>query len=592
MMGIEVRAVALAMVAAGYSVIPITQNSKKPNVHSWKPYQMSRMSTEEVDREFSKDVQIAVICGSISRHLEVIDFDLPKAGNIEHFKQFMALCRDYGYEDLIKRLCIAATPSGGRHIFYRCVGYVQSNTKLAENVNREVLIETRGDGGYVLIAPSTGYKWLQGNVDSIPEITAEEREFLHGCAVMLSEKVKEVYQLERIANPIMSGERPGDVYNQRGDVRDLLTSHGWQYQGEGSKRELWVRPGKGTRGEPSGTLTKDHPPTFYCFSTNAAPLEHDKGYSPFSLLVHLKHGGDISAAVKDAAEMFGMATVKADPNKPKFEKPTYKTQSPIEDIDDFFEATPLENFGEVDVKFGVCGKYIRAGQLNLLDAEGGIGKSTLLLMIAANLSRGIDPIGEYVGVSDPSPAKTLYFTTEDSGEEIRSVYQSFGGLPGYVKHIAKPMAMDEIALVALEKLIVREGVRLVVFDPGITYMKPGSNVNDPKAVNEFCSGLRGVAMRTGAAILIVRHFNKGALGKKDKPDMKAMGAGAMQWRDSVRSQLVMCWHPKAKGVRCIFHAKASMVVETQPPFGFHRDGGGIGLIFHDSHYFTQLEDAA
>jgi hypothetical protein len=591
-MGIEVRAVALAMVAAGYSVLPIALNSKRPAIHSWTPYQALRMSTADIEREFSKDVQIAVICGAISGCLEVIDFDLPKGGNIDHFKQFMALCRDFDRADLIKRLAIAETPSGGRHLFYRCPEGVESNKKLAENTNREVLIETRGDGGYVLVAPSSGYAWKQGGFESIPTITQDDRKFLLGIAAMLSEKVREVYQYERVSAPLMTGDRPGDVYSDRASAAELLTKHGWQFQRNGGKRSYWVRPGKDTKGEPSGTLTNDHPPTFFCFSTNAAPLENDKGYSPFSLFVALEHGGVVSAAARAAAEMFGMATVKADPNKPKFEKPTYKTQAPIEDIDDFFGATPLENFGEVDVKFGVCGKYIRAGQLNLLDAEGGIGKSTLLLMIAANLSRGIDPIGEYVGVSAPSPAKTLYFTTEDSGEEIRSVYQNFGGLPGYVKHIAKPMAMDESALVALEKLIVREGVRLVVFDPGITYMKPGSNVNDPKAVNEFCSGLRGVAMRTGAAILIVRHFNKGALGKKDKPDVKAMGAGAMQWRDSVRSQLVMCWHPKAKGVRCIFHAKASMVVETQPPFGFHRDGGGIGLIFHDSHYFTQLEDAA
>jgi len=172
------------------------------------------------------------------------------------------------------------------------------------------------------------------------------------------------------------------------------------------------------------------------------------------------------------------------------------------------------------------------------------------------------------------------------------LYKQFGGLDGYVRHVDKPMAMTDEALVALEKLILRDDVRLVIFDPGITYMKPGSDVNNPKSVNEFCSGLRGVAMRTGAAIIIVRHFNKGALGKKDKPDMKAMGAGAMQWRDSVRSQLVMCWHPKEKGVRCIWHTKASMVVETQPPFGFRRDGTGIGLIFHDASTFTSLEEAA
>ncbi len=220
-MGVEVRAVALAMVAAGYSVLPITIGSKKPSIHSWAPYQKLRMSTADIEREFSKDVQIAVICGAISGCLEVIDFDLPKGGNLDHFKQFMALCRDFDRADLIKRLAIAKTPSGGRHLFYRCPEGVESNKKLAENQNREVLIETRGDGGYVLVAPSSGYAWKQGGFESIPTITQDDRKFLLGIAAMLSEKVREVYQYERVSAPLMTGDRPGDVYSDRASAPRL-----------------------------------------------------------------------------------------------------------------------------------------------------------------------------------------------------------------------------------------------------------------------------------------------------------------------------------------------------------------------------------
>jgi len=94
--------------------------------------------------------------------------------------------------------------------------------------------------------------------------------------------------------------RPGDDFAARGDVRAVLTRHGWTLAKAG-QNEYWRRPGK-TAGW-SATL-KDR--AFYAFSSNAAPFEPNKAYSPFGVYALLEHNGDFAAAAGALrAEGFG-----------------------------------------------------------------------------------------------------------------------------------------------------------------------------------------------------------------------------------------------------------------------------------------------
>ena len=104
--------------------------------------------------------------------------------------------------------------------------------------------------------------------------------------------------------PGPSGQgRPGDDFNQRGDVRAILRRHGWTLAKAG-ENEYWRRPGK-TSGS-SATL-KDG--VFYVFSSSAAPFEPDRPYAPFSVYALLEHGGDfVAAATALRAEGFGGET--------------------------------------------------------------------------------------------------------------------------------------------------------------------------------------------------------------------------------------------------------------------------------------------
>lgn len=151
---------------AGLSVIPIkADGSKGPALPSWKEYQSKIASSQQIDFWFSKPrpIGLAIVTGTVSGGLMVIDFETEKSWS-DWYKQAVEVIPP-GYLDTAP---FARTPKGGRHLYLRIPGVVR-NTKLAKNPDGTTLIETRGEGGYVL-APgsdaachSTGntYEWVR-----------------------------------------------------------------------------------------------------------------------------------------------------------------------------------------------------------------------------------------------------------------------------------------------------------------------------------------------------------------------------------------------------------------------------------------------
>lgn len=86
--------------------------------------------------------------------------------------------------------------------------------------------------------------------------------------------------------------RPGDDFNLRGILSALITHHGWTLHKDGPN-QLWRRPGKDW-----GYSATYNGKVFYVFTSSAAPLQANTGYSPFAVLAHLEHGGDFAAAAR------------------------------------------------------------------------------------------------------------------------------------------------------------------------------------------------------------------------------------------------------------------------------------------------------
>jgi len=316
---LNITASALTYHAAGHCVLPARVAEKRPALQSWKHYQERKPTDQEVNAWFSNPHDaLCLVCGTVGSHLEMIDFD----HRAELFAVWCARVAELA-PGLVDRLFIESTPSTGRHVAYRVESAVCGNLKLAQRLipctdkqpviiegksykpRKEkdgtysvivTLIETRGEGGLFLCAPSPGYAVVQGDLAQLPVLTTADREILLEAAYSLNEYIPDVVGEPRrdvcgSANaPSAPGARPGDDFNARGDIRNILLKHGWTIFKPGENVQ-WCRPGK-----QHGTSATLKDGVFYVFSSNAAPFEANKGYAPFAVYTFLEHSGDYAAA--------------------------------------------------------------------------------------------------------------------------------------------------------------------------------------------------------------------------------------------------------------------------------------------------------
>lgn len=284
----EIKDKAKEYLKAQLSVIP-TKEDKRPALPTWTPYQSQRIKEDEVDALFNTAKGIGIICGAISGGLEVIDVDTKHDTTGSLWEELRGLIED-NLPELYSRLVIAQTISGGYHIYYRCSS-IAGNLKLSTKKNREVLVETRGEGGYVIAPPTPKYTYIQGDPGNIPTITPEDRDILFS----ISKSFNELEEIKPKVNTTTSttynstGLSPFEDYNQRGDIVGLLKSKGWRVVNQKGERINLLRPGS-TDSKTSGNYhTGLRVLRVFSSSTEFNP---NKGYSPSQVFSLLECNGD------------------------------------------------------------------------------------------------------------------------------------------------------------------------------------------------------------------------------------------------------------------------------------------------------------
>ncbi|MFE0059330.1 phage/plasmid primase, P4 family [Streptomyces sp. NPDC059003] len=327
---------ALAWHKAGASVVRACANGTKAPLGGWKPYQEERPDESLLRAWFDGGHPgLGIVLGTVSGGLEMIEFEgrAVDEGLPTEFGEIVEASGLGDVWDRIKRGYCERTPSGGYHLIYRVTGGpVLANTKLARRpatkaeleaapgARVQVLIETRGQGGFVVTAPShgpvhpTGRPWelLAGGPGHIATIDVGERDALFAIARMLDETPQANEPPVPAATPDETasflfgttapgpadgGLSPLDDFEQRTPWADILKPHGWQLVLTHGHTSYWRRPGKNT-GISATTGRDPQRDRLYVFSSSTE-FEQETPYTKPGAYALLEHGGDHSAAARE-----------------------------------------------------------------------------------------------------------------------------------------------------------------------------------------------------------------------------------------------------------------------------------------------------
>lgn len=593
---------ACGYVHAGFSVIPIrTDGTKRPDARvlpegKWKRFQESVPTQDELRRWFGNGCQrgIALVQGAVSGNSELLDFDAPGA-----YEEFHALCGEHGLPGIIDAMPLVETPSGGRHLLYRCPeATIDGNHQLARCGDRKVKIETRGEGGYALAPGSppscheTGREYRFLRHCPVPVITAPERKRLLAVARACNEYVEEknihhptANQAERRLGNVR-GFLPGEDFNMRAsaaEVLPLLERAGWQVIGERNGVMRLLRPGK-VQGGISATFGIGGTNLLYVFSSNAPPFEPDQGYPPFSVFALLEHNGDFHAAARDLASQgfgshkdSGTAGVARDETESITAGDRKVTIAGTARHSSVIDVRSLADIDPEPVKWLWRGR-IAYGKINLMDGDPGSGKTTLAMKIAAAVTTG-EPLPDMEGRREPAgvlvisyedgAADTLRPRLEAAGAALDRVYitdfrEVFTYPDGTVDNRPRLPTLPE-DLKDLEGIISNKGIRFLIIDPLMAAISEEHNAHSDQHVRRALAPLAAMAERTGLAVLVIRHLNKANTG-----NALYRGGGSIGIAGAARSVLLVGKDPADDERRVVASVKTNLSIRP-PSLSFRMD---------------------
>lgn len=155
--------------------------------------------------------------------------------------------------------------------------------------------------------------------------------------------------------------------------------------------------------------------------------------------------------------------------------------------------------------------FIAYGKTSIVQGDPGDGKSTLILNIAAKLSRGerLEP-----EMNIDKPVNVIYQTAEDGlADTVKPRLEQAGADCSRISIIDESEKSLSMLDERIEKAIIETGAKLFILDPIQAYLGGGTDMNRANETREMTKNLGNIAERTGCAIVLIGHMNKGSGAK-------------------------------------------------------------------------------
>lgn len=534
---------AQSLLGDGYSVIPVAR-AKRPAI-SWARHMLERAQDDMLTSWYSgsSGYGIGLVCGHVSEQLLVLDVESESAW--EQLLQTISLSTEglCTLLDYVQTSSLSVTPSGGRHLLMHLDYPTPPGAVLARDAEGAVLIETRGQGHYVVAPGSpehvhpTGilYRWDRylsraeralWPASRVAEILAiAQSQHAH---VPLSQRADPVTRVGHA----QTGDAPGQIYNSRGSWDVLLSESGWTLVSTRGDSQYWRRPGKsdGISATVGHCKNDRNEPLMYVFSSSAPHLAPGRAYSLFAARTAIRHGGDYG----DCARALWQDGYRAEQIEATLRPPRPATAASYLPI----EGTPLSDVIESDptpdpVRRHPDGRErtylytselprtdpaqnwlwygcIRRGAATMISAHPKTGKTTLI----SHLLRSFQDGGEFLGLTT-QPARVLVLTEED-GPTIAERADIIG-IGDHVAWYVRPFT-SRPTMVQWREWVARtvqdcidHRADLLIVDTLMRNM-PLRDENNATEIDDALLPLWRL-MESGIAIVVIHHLRKGAGGE-------------------------------------------------------------------------------
>ena len=195
--------------------------------------------------------------------------------------------------------------------------------------------------------------------------------------------------------------------------------------------------------------------------------------------------------------------------------------------------------------------FIPYGKLTIIQGDPGDGKTTLVLNIAAKLSKG-ERLDENMNITET--VNIIYQTAEDGLADTVKPRLELAGADceriAVIDESEKSLSMiDE----RLEGAIVRTHAKLLILDPIQAYLGGGMDMNRANEARDMTKRLGALAEKYKCAIILIGHMNK-ASGNK----AAYRGMGSIDFFAVARSVLLVGRVEGESNIRAVVQIKNNL----------------------------------
>ncbi len=210
--------------------------------------------------------------------------------------------------------------------------------------------------------------------------------------------------------------------------------------------------------------------------------------------------------------------------------------------------------------------FIPYGKLTIIQGDPGDGKTTLVLNIAAWLSKG-EGLDSEMKLSEP--VNVIYQSAEDGlADTVKPRLELAGADCERILVIDEKEKSLSMVDERLEKAIVQTKARMLILDPIQAYLGGGMDMNRANEARDMTKKLGALAEKYQCAIVLIGHMNKAAGNKA-----AYRGMGSIDFFAVARSVLLVGRVEGEPNIRAVVQIKNNLAAFGHPKaFALSEDG--------------------